>query len=239
MISVVIPALNEGRVLSRTLNGIFGQTYKDIEVIYVNDASTDNTDEAVQPYLDRITYIKHETNLDNQRSRNEGIAIARGDTLFVCDADIVMKPDCLEKMMRALEEHPDCSFAYSSFIWQGKRFKSFPFDLERLKHTNYINTASLVRTKDHPGFDEKIKKLQDWDVWLTLARAGKKGCFIPEVLFFLGENLERDVRAGRSKWFPKIMYCIPWRRFGIRIGQIERYEYWKEYIQKKHGIDNT
>jgi len=237
MVSIIIPALNEGKVLPRTLEAIFSQTIKDIEVIYINDASTDDTDEAIQPYLDRIIYIKHEKNLDNQKSRNEGIAHAKGEYIFVCDADIILKKDCLEKMLHALEEHPECSFTYSSFMWQGKLFKGYPFDLDKLKQMNYINTASLVRKKDHPGFDEKIMKFQDWDVWLTMTLAGKKGFYIPEVLFSLGENLKRAVRAGRSKWLPSIMYKIPWSKFGIHIGQIERYEKWKKIIQEKHHLN--
>lgn len=236
MISIIIPALNEGKVLPRTLDGIFSQTYKDIEVIYINDGSTDNTDEVIKPYLDRVTYIKHEKNLDNQISRNEGVAACHGEYVFVCDADIVLKKNCLGKMLRTLEEHPECSFVYSSFEWQGKLFRSYPFDLERLKNMNYINTASLVRKRDHPEFDPSIEKFQDWDVWLTMTLAGKKGWYIPEVLFALGENLDREVRVGRSKWLPKIMYRIPWHLLGIHIGQIERYEKWKKIVQEKHGI---
>lgn len=236
MISIIIPALNEGKVLSRTLDSIFAQTVKDIEVIYINDGSTDNTDEAIKPYLDRATYIRHEKNLDKQKSRNEGIARAKGAYLFVCDADIVLKPECLEKMLNALESHLECSFAYSSFKWGWKIFKSSPFDSDFLRNMNYINTASLVRREHHPGFDPAVKKLQDWDVWLTMLGKGHTGIYIPEVLFSLGENLHREVRVGLSKWFPSFMYKIPWKKFGIRIGQIERYEYWKRYIQKKHGI---
>lgn len=236
MISVIIPALNEGKVLPRTLDGIFAQTYKDIEVIYINDASTDNTDDLIRPYLDRITYIKHDKNLDKQISRNEGIAASHGEYIFVCDADIVMRHDCLEKMAHELFEHPECSYAYSSFKWEWKVFKSYPFDAERLRKMNYINTASLVRREHHPGFDSSIKKLQDWDVWLTMLVKGHIGIYIPEVLFSLGENLARPVRVGISKWLPSFMYNTPWNMIGVRIGQIERYEYWKKYIKKKHGI---
>lgn len=235
MISVIIPALNEETVLSRTLDSIFAQTYKDIEVIYINDASTDNTDEVIKPYLGRIIYIKHEKNLDKQISRNEGITASHGEYFFVCDADIVLRPDCFEKMLRALHEHPECSYAYSSFKWEWKVFKSYPFDAERLRKINYINTASLVRRQHHPGFDPAVKKLQDWDVWLTMLENGCTGIYIPKVLFSLEENLHREVRAGLSKWLPSFMYKIPWSKLGIHIGQIERYEYWKAYIQKKHG----
>lgn len=236
MISVIIPALNEGKVLPRTLESIFAQTVKAIEVIYINDGSTDNTDEAIKPYLDHVIYIKHEENLANQIRRNEGIAASHGEYIFVCDADIVMRRDCLEKMLCALEAHPEASFAYSSFRWGWKIFKSHPFDPGLLRNMNYINTASLVRREHHPGFDLAIKKLQDWDVWLTMLDKGRTGVYIPEVLFSLGENLHREVRVGLSKWFPSCMYKIPWNKFGIHIGQIERYEYWRTYIQKKHGI---
>lgn len=236
MISIIIPALNEGKTLSRTLDGIFSQTYKDIEVIYINDASTDNTDEVIKPYLDRVTYIKHEKNVDVQISRNEGIAASHGEYIFVCDADIVLQSDCFEKMLNALEQHQECSYAYSSFKWEWKIFKSYPFDVELLKKMNYINTASLVRREHHPGFDPEIRKFQDWDVWLTMLDRGHKGIYIPEVLFSLGENLDRPVRAGISKWLPSFMYKIPWNKFGIHVALVEKYEQRKKIVQKKHGI---
>ena len=236
MISIIIPALNEGRVLPRTLDSIFAQTYKDIEVIYINDASTDNTDEAIKPYLDKITYIKHEKNVDRQITRNEGIGVSRGEYLFICDADIILKPDCLEKMLTALKAHPECSFTYSSFKWEWKVFKSYSFDIDRLKKMNYINMASLVRRDDHPGFDPKIGKFQDWDIWLTVALKGGRGVYIPEVLFSLGENLNRSLRVGLSRWLPSLAYRVPWKLFGIQIPAVEKYERGVEAIKSKHDI---
>lgn len=236
MISIIIPALNEGKVVSRTLDSIFAQTYKNIEVIYINDGSTDNTDEAVKPYLNTITYIKHEKNADRQQRRNEGIVASHGEYIMICDADIVMRQDCLEKMHRALQDHPECSFAYSGFKWGWKTFKSFPFDLELLKKMNYINFASLVRREHHPGLDVSINKFQDWDVWLTMALQGRKGWYIHEILFSLGENLNRPLRAGLSKWLPRIAYHIPWKKFGIHIQAIEKYEKGLKAIKAKHNL---
>ncbi len=237
MISIIIPSLNEGKVLSRTLNGIFSQTYKNVEVILINDASTDTTDEVVKPFLDRIIYIKHEKNLDRQTSRNEGIAVSKGEYIFVCDADIVMQSDCLEKMAGVLEKNPEYSFVYSGFKWEWKVFKSFSFDVQLLRKMNYINTASLVRREHHPGFDVAIRKFQDWDVWLTMIEQGRKGYYIPEVLFSIGENLDRPIQAGLSRWLPQIAYKIPWNRFGIRIAAIEKYKAAQEVMRKKHSLD--
>lgn len=236
MISVIIPALNEGKVLPRTLDSIFTQTVKDIEVIYINDASTDSTDEAIKPYLNRVTYVKHEKNVDKQITRNEGIAASHGEYIIICDADVVMRPDCLEKMLHALESHPECSFAYSAFRWEWKLFKSYPYSAERLRKMNYINMASLVRREHHPGFDVAIKKFQDWDVWLTMLRQGHTGIYIPEVLYSTGENLKREIRVGVSKWLPSIAYRIPWERFGISIPAVKRYEQGMKAIKEKHQI---
>lgn len=236
MISIIIPALNEGKALPRTLDSIFAQTYKNVEVIYINDASTDDTDEVIKPYLDKITYIKHKNNVDRQISRNEGIAAAHGKYIIICDADIVMRPDCLEKMHCALENNPNYSFAYSGFKWGWKTFKSFPFNLERLKKMNYINFASLVRREHHPGLDVSINKFQDWDVWLAMALRGQKGWYIPEILFSLGENLNRPIRAGLSRWLPSMMYKIPWSKFGLNIKAIEKYEHGLQAIKKKYHL---
>lgn len=236
MISIIIPALNEGKVLPRTLDSIFAQSYKDIEVIYINDGSNDTTDEAIRLYLDRVKYIRHKENAGPQQSRNEGIAVAHGKYIMICDADIVMRPDCLEKMHRALENNPDYSFAYSGFKWEWKTFKSFSFDLERLKKMNYINFASLVRREHHPGLDVLINKFQDWDVWLTMALQGRKGWYIPEILFSLGENPNRPTRAGLSRWLPRIAYRIPWKKFGIHINAIEKYERGLQAIKNKYHL---
>lgn len=236
MISVIIPALNEGKVLPRTLDSIFAQTYKNIEVIYINDGSNDNTDEAILPYLDRVTYIKHKENAGPQQRRNEGITAAHGEYIIVCDADIIMRTDCLEKMLHTLEQNPDCSYAYSSFKWGWKNFPSYSFDSERLKKMNYINTASVVRKEHHPGFDPTLRKFQDWDVWLTMLEQGRKGCYIPEYLFSIGENLDRKIQVGISRWLPSFAYRIPWKKIGIRIPAIEKYDEGLEAIKAKHNF---
>lgn len=238
MISIIITALNEGKALCRTFESIFAQTYKDIEVIYINDGSNDVTDEAIRPYLNRVRYIKHRENAGPQQRRNEGIAAASGEYIIVCDADIVMRPDCLEKMLHALKQNPGCSYVYSSFIWVWKKFKSFPFDAHRLRAMNYINTASLVRKEHHPGFDPALHKFQDWDVWLTLLEQGRRGCYIPECLFSIGENLDRPIQVGMSRWLPSFVYRIPWKKFGIHINSIEKYEKGLKVIREKHKLES-
>ncbi|MBI4268457.1 glycosyltransferase family 2 protein [Candidatus Uhrbacteria bacterium] len=230
-ISIIIPTYQEGRVISKTIQSILAQTFQDFEIIIVDDGSTDDTEDQVRPFFDRVRYFKR-PHIGNQPTRNFGLQEASGEYVIVCDADIHMRPDCLEKMLSALEKNPASAFAYSGFRWGWKKFPSFPFDVERLKAMNYINMASLVRRSLHPGFDEAIGRFQDWDVWLSIVERGGKGVFIPEVLFSIGEH-----RGGISMWLPKYFYRIPWEKLGIRIKNVDSYEHWKKIIQKKHRIE--
>ncbi len=232
MISIIIPILNEADVIHKTLTSLFNQAYKDIEIIVVNDGSTDTLDEVVKPWLEKITYIKFEKNIGRQIARNAGLAVVKGEYIFVCDADITMQANCLEKMVDALQKNPRAAFAYSAFLWGNKTFTSFPFDVKRLQQMNYINMASLVRRELHPGFDEQIGKFQEWDVWLTLLNKGYEGVYIPEILFSFGPPR----KVGLSVLLPGFMYKIPWKKFGIHIRAIEQFEHWKKIVQKKHGI---
>lgn len=230
MISIIIPTYQEAKVLPNTLRSLFKQSIQDVEILLIDDGSTDDTESKVQPFLSRIQYSKrpHE---GRQQARNFGLKHAKGEYVIVCDADIQMRSDCLEKMLRGLEENPSAAFAYSSFRWGWKKFASFPFDAERLKKMNYINMASLVRREMHPGFDESIGRLQDWDVWLTIATKGGSGIYIPEQLFSIGEH-----RGGLSRWLPSIAYKIPWKKIGVAVPSLESYDHWKKFIQHKHSI---
>ena len=154
-------------------------------MIVVDDGSTDNLDDALKVWRDRITLIRFDQNKGRQVARNAGIAAARGRYLFVCDADIVLESDCFKKMLAALSERPECSYAYSGYRFGSKVYTSFPFDQKTLRNANYINTASLVKRSDHPGFDESIEKFQDWDVWLTMLENGCTSARIFQRYFFL------------------------------------------------------
>ncbi|MFH1662065.1 MAG: glycosyltransferase family A protein, partial [Candidatus Falkowbacteria bacterium] len=180
MISIIIPIYNQADKLPKCLDSILAQTYKDFEIIVVDDGSTDN----LEPIIKKYKYIFQE-NQGASSARNRGVKEAKGDFLLFCDADIVMKPDMLNEMMNALKNNPSASYAYSSFLWGRKLFKLEKFSAEKLKKIPYIHTTSLIRREHFPknGWDESIKKLQDWDLWLTMLENGRTGVFINKVLF--------------------------------------------------------
>jgi len=229
-ISIVIPAYQHAGEIAACLTSIFAQTFKDCEVIVVNDGSTDDTLEVLKPFLDRITLIDQE-NRGGNAARNRGFDASRGGFVIFCDADIVMRPDMLAKMLAALREHPEASYAYSSFKFGWKAFHLWPFDAAKLRRMNYIHTTSLLRREHFPRFDEKIRRLQDWDLWLTMLEQGHTGVWIPERLFRAIPH-----HGGISTWVPGIFYRIPWRKIGIRIRTVEKFLEAEKIMKAKHKL---
>lgn len=239
-ISIIIPIYNHAKEINRCLKSIFAQTFQDFEIIIVNDGSTDNIEEKLKEILSCLKDSNFKQNLfkiitqENKGApvaRNRGAKEAKGEYLLFCDADLILKPKMLEKMTKALDANPKVSYVYSSFYFGWKLFRLFPFDEGRLKKMPYIPTTSLVRRKDFLGFDEKLKKFQDWDLWLTMLEQNKKGLWISEALF-----KAQPRKSGMSHWLPKIFLKIPWERFGFKILAVERYKEAKEIIKKKHGL---
>lgn len=231
-ISVIIPAYNAAKTIEQCLNSILNQTFKDLEIIIVNDASTDNTVEIVKKIISQnpkinFNLILNTKNLGAPATRNWGAKEASGTSIIFCDADIVMKPMMLEKMASALKNHTGVAYAYSAFIFGVKTFRLWPFDAERLKKMPYIHTTSLIRHQYFPGFDESLKRFQDWDLWLTMLTDGQIGYYIPEVLF--------TVKPGgtMSNWLPKFVYKINWP---WQFKKIDDYRQAELTIKQKHNL---
>jgi glycosyltransferase involved in cell wall biosynthesis len=116
-------------------------------------------------------------------ARNHGFTHSRGEFLFICDDDIRLNHNFLERMVQALKANPDKAYAYCGFEMDGKVFGMEHFNSEKLRKNNYISGISLIRRICFPGFDPSIKRLQDWDLWLTMLENGFEGVLVPSVLF--------------------------------------------------------
>ncbi len=223
MISVIIPVYNAEKTLKQCLESIFRQTNSEIEIIAVNDGSIDDSLAILRQYADRIKII-NQSNAGAPTARNAGFKESRGEQVIFCDADVIMSPKMLEKMSVALDENPAAAYAYSSFRFGFKKFRLWPFDAIKLRQMPYIHTTSLIRREFFSGFDESLKKFQDWDLWLTILERGGEGVWLDEVLF--------AVKSGgtMSAWLPKISYRLPWLK------TVRQYDEAKEIIKKKHKI---
>lgn len=117
-VSVIIPTFNRASFLKRAIDSILSQSYQDFEVIVVDDASTDNTEEIVKSIKDeRITYLKHERNSGRAVSRNTGVNMARGEYIAFLDSDDEAHPDRLEKQINILQrETQKTGIVYTDMI---------------------------------------------------------------------------------------------------------------------------
>ncbi len=233
MISVIIPFYNNEKDITECLDSILKQKYRDFEVIFVNDGSMDRSAEIVKSYLPKFNNEKilykffEQSNKGAPAARNKGYKEAIGKYLLFSDADAILRDDMLEKMVDVLEKNKEVSYVYSSHYWGEKLFKLFPFDKEKLKKMPYIHTMSLIRKEHFPekGWDEGIKKFQDWDLWLTILEGGSVGYFIEDALFKINPG------GTMSDWVPSFAYKL----FPF-LPQVRKYKKAMKIIKEKHNL---
>lgn len=238
LISIVIPVYNHFDKLGKTLESIFNQTYKDLEVIVVDDGSDKEFQISDFPACRQAGRIKNSDLVKLIRQENKGAPVARnrgmdeakGDYVIFWDADLIARSDMLEKMKRALDENPEASYSYCNYKFGFKKMPAREFDPDALKKVNYIITTSLIRKKDAIRWDESLKKFQDWDLWLTMFEQGKKGVWLNEYLF--------DVQTGgtMSTWLPSFAYKVPFKWLPFVRGKVKKYEEAYKIIKNKHRL---
>lgn len=233
MISVVIPCYNHSSALPGLLKSLNNQTYKDIEVVIVDDGSVDHPCEVVEGIRKELAYpVKCFTreNRGAPAARNFGASMTTGEYIIFADADLIMESTMLEVLLGVLNRNPQVSYAYSAFRFGWKKFSAIEFDANELRKMNFIHTSALIRRIDFCGFDENLKRFQDWDLWLTMLARGKRGLAVNKVLF-----TARVTRAGISKWRPAFWYKL-WPLFGYTPKTVLQYEAAKKVIYAKHQI---
>ncbi len=247
MISVIIPVYIREKDVDKSLFGknrldvfdiclasLVNQSYKDFEVVVVDDESEIDLKQITDKYKDKFNrFIYHRIpHSGANKARNTGFEISSGRYVIFLDADIKMRSDMLEKLYQALDNNSQVSYAYSRFIYGFKKFKVGRFDEERLKRMPYIHTSSLIRREHFPGFDENIKRLQDWDLYLTMLERGYKGVFIPEYLFKI------YTQGSMSQWIPAVFYKKPFNMFLPKFikQKQDKYHQAMEIIKSKHRL---
>lgn len=188
IISVIIPAYNAQRTILATIESVQQQTFKDIEIIVINDGSSDRTLDRLETVNDQRLKVYSYPNGGLPTARNRGIALAKGQYLSFIDADDLWTPDKLEKQLAALQANPKASVAYSWLavmlesdkyiddprLFSGKRV-AFTGDVyTKLLVNNFIGNGSNILVKKEAidlvgNFDPSFKSCEDWDYYLRLA----------------------------------------------------------------------
>ncbi|MBO9998473.1 MAG: glycosyltransferase family 2 protein [Cyanobacteria bacterium SID2] len=184
-VSIIIPSYNRATLISRAIQSVLDQTFTDWELIVIDDASQDNTEEVVRGFGDpRIHYIRHERNAGECGTRNTGLAAAKGHSIAFLDSDDWWLPEKLEKQVRRFEELPPqvgAIYTWLSAVNPQGQVKNLRQPTLQgsiygdLLYANFVGTPSTVIVRREcldkgARFDTSLRCCGDWDMWLQIAR---------------------------------------------------------------------
>ena len=214
MVSVVIPTYNNAQFLPEALDSLLSQTFRSLELIVVDDGSTDDTVDVLKPYAGLLRYIRKE-NGGPASARNAGIKHARGELIAFQDADDTWLPEKLQLQVDYLREHPEVGVVFSGSVFFGtetrqsdclkQRFNvNSGMMFDRLLHDHFVGMSSVVIRRsclDEIGlFDESLIGAEDYNLYLRLARKFQFG-FLEDRLIMkrlhdgnLSNNLEQMLK---------------------------------------------
>jgi glycosyltransferase involved in cell wall biosynthesis len=243
LVSVLIPTYNCGQWLGQAIDSVLAQTYKHLEIIVVDDGSTDNTAKLLEEkYKDVITYI-YQPNCGLGNARNTGIKHAKGELLAFLDADDVMLPEKISCQVEYASEHPDyvviycnfwCIFDDKSDIWQlpsgDYQHEGISGELfETLLSKNIMVPSSVLISKkvlaEVGNFYEEAQGVEDWDLWLRIAGKGYLFGYIDARLLLyrvrtgsMSHNLY-NMRLHTYRIFAHVKEEIPLERLQLALAQ--------------------
>ncbi len=213
-VSIIVPTFNRSKLVINAIESVLCQTYRDYEIIVVDDGSTDNTAEALTPYMDRIRYV-YQANLGTSAAKNRGIQLARGKWISILDSDDLWLPTKLEvqlKVVTILGKDFGACFTNCDFFGNMSVIPSAfeqaglheelpfgpleePFKLILARHPAiYVQSLLVLRSLvEYPnGFDERIVVAEDTDLLFRLA-FHTKFCFVNERLVRIDRTPSREV----------------------------------------------
>jgi len=218
LVSVVIPAFNSEKYISECIDSVLNQTYQNLEIIIIDDGSTDNTVNIVSGYNNDKIRLLHQKNSGSGAARNHGIQQASGKWIAFIDADDIWLPEKLEKQLKNCS---DKSWSHTDLFFHGGIYpkhtrtteltsKHSGFILRNLLVENSIGTSSVIIKKEvleeFGGFNTDLRALQDWDLWLRVAEKYPI-CYIDEALVYYRVHSKSTSRNVR-KTLPYHLYLI-------------------------------
>jgi len=204
-VAVVIAAYNAEKFVRETIDSVLAQTLDDIEVIVVDDGSTDGTAAVLRSFTDPRMVVLRQENQGVSAARNAGTAAAHAPYIFFLDADDLLLPDALSRMIGTLDRRPECVACVAHHIRitaDGReissradlRWKMFPAKdtLRYLITKNFIVCGAIcIRTdaaRSVGGFNAALKWGEDWEFWCRLAVLGDFAAMADDVVLLYRQH---------------------------------------------------
>ncbi|RLA83871.1 MAG: glycosyltransferase family 2 protein [Epsilonproteobacteria bacterium] len=217
MISIITPSYKSEKFISKTIESVLSQTYKDWEMIIVDDMSPDNANKIIEEYIkkdNRIKFIKLEKNTGPAIARNRAIEEAKGRYIAFLDADDVWMPEKLEKQIDFMNKF-NLDLTYSSYNLQdemdndlGLFITKENISYESLLKTNSIGCLTAIYDTKHLGkvYMPDIIKRQDYGLWLKILKeiGNTKGMLEPLATYRIMRNSVSSNKIDAAKYVWKI-----------------------------------
>lgn len=186
LVSVIIPTYNSGPYITEALMSVFGQTYKNFEIIVVDDGSTDETKNNLHSFINGVQCI-YKDNAGPASARNLGIKKSKGEYIAFLDSDDIWLPEKLKLQLGLFSMLPEIELAHSDFTYfddRGLEKKSEYSEIDKknfggnvfyyLVRENFVRTSSVVVKKETLKrvklFDEELFMSEDYDLWLRITK---------------------------------------------------------------------
>lgn len=211
LVSVIIPTYNHGEFIEEAIGSVLAQTYRNLEVLVIDDGSTDQTFETLKRFQGRLRYVFQE-NQGVSSARNRGIRMAWGDFIAFLDSDDAWLPEKLELQMEILMQNPSVGLVGCGVLfvdssggvekeWIPKDYAGQEEFLEELRVRNvFFNPSCAVLRRDcfdRVGlFKERLRFGEDWDMWLRVAKTDQTD--------FVRKPLVKFRRHAHSKSYKKV-----------------------------------
>jgi glycosyltransferase involved in cell wall biosynthesis len=181
-VSVIIPTYNRAQLIIRSVQSVLNQTYKNFELIVIDDGSSDGTKDVLTPYMDCIRYFYQE-NKGISAARNRGLQEAKGDYIAFLDSDDEWVPEKLAIQVKIMDENPSIGIIHNKLVIVnennqqiGTKPKSDSSNVfhELIETLGDLPTSSILIRKecfDKVGiFDESLPTMEDFEMWLRIAQ---------------------------------------------------------------------
>lgn len=214
-VSVIIPTYNRAHLIERSVRSVLEQTYRDIEVIVVDDGSLDDTESVIQGIEDeRIVYYKQPVNAGVSAARNKGAKLAIGKWIAFQDSDDYWREDKLQTQLEYAGEHPGYKLIYCAYLCHLPDGRTVPMPqsdmynlegelFEALLLRNAIGAPTILVDKEEfiksGGFDAELKSLEDWEFVLRFSEKHAIG-YVNKILVdaYLSDG---GVSSGKGAYF--------------------------------------
>jgi teichuronic acid biosynthesis glycosyltransferase TuaG len=216
--TIVIPTYNAAHCIEQAIDSCLQQSYPHFEIIVVDDASTDNTEELLEnKYAGRLRYMRLHKNLGSSAARNKALDNADGDFVAFLDADDMWHKDKLLLVENILSAQPGIRFLYHTYTLEDIDSKEIPEDITlfrlpfvKLLLTNVIATPCVVmRNNNTFRFEHDMRYMEDYDLWLRIGYKHK--------LYFINVPLTQIGRPVLSKG------GVSAARWKMRMGEMKAY----------------